>query len=520
MEVLDLTTNVSQIFTEMYKKYSMLSNNQINVFENSLYVNGIQSSTIRERMNDALLKYHKKEGTFGLYVDPSKPMEDQVFLPGNGSTQLYKGLVYAIVTSHPNDEFLFVQKIPYFSGHRDAVNKVFSYPNAKYQGYRDPSEIIHKEGLTIIEFVTSPNNPDGEFRKPETNPDIILGDFVFTSSSFGTDGTGYLDKNLEWIKEYREKGIPIFSYNSASKQFGHTGDRLGYMWFPMYNDFAKSIFSQLNNFLAITVGSNLQGSSNFLDLLPPLTKNGIELRKDTNESLKLRFDNVSKSLLVKYPGSLISTVPGSPTLFVKISDPRIDEGKTASEIIFEDTSTQVADGSSFGEDDTYVRINIMAFGQDLAVFSNRLINEEKYTKRDMTVFTRKIREKILICGSEDKKTVKYVANPNDRRIDVDASDGNVRIVLPQFLGYEPSYKLKIKRIDNTNHKVGVCMDSFCLSMKQCGFVCLVWKQPFYHNGSWKVIEMKRSKRKSDKKPKSAKVEINKHMKDMYSLYLV
>ncbi len=35
MEVLDLTTNVSQIFTEMYKKYSMLSNNQINVFENS-----------------------------------------------------------------------------------------------------------------------------------------------------------------------------------------------------------------------------------------------------------------------------------------------------------------------------------------------------------------------------------------------------------------------------------------------------------------------------------------------------
>jgi histidinol-phosphate/aromatic aminotransferase/cobyric acid decarboxylase-like protein len=487
MSVIDLTTNVSQIFTELYEDYSILTNLEKNVFENSLYLEGNQATSIKERLNAALLKYHRKEGTLDLYVDPLKSMEKQIFIAGNGSTQLYKGLVYAMATTFPEKEFLFVQKIPYFSGHEDAVNKVFDYPNAKYQGYNNPNEVVHKPGQTIVEFVTSPNNPDGEFRYPETNPDIILGDFVFTSTSFGIDGTGYIQKNLEWLKEVREKGTLVLSYNSASKQFGRTGDRMGYMWFPMYNDFASSILPKLNNFLAITVGSNLHGPSHFLDLLPALTKKGVKLRKDANESLKKRMEILTNAFLKRYPGSNITSLKGSPTLFVKINDPRIG-AQTASEVIFEDTNVLTVDGSVYGADDSFVRVNIMAYSQDLSNFANRLIEEEKYSKYDMLISSSCSKNKILIC---DKK---YAVNPGDRYIDVDASNNNICICLPQFLGYEPKLKLKIRRIDSSKCHVKIYSKSFHVCLDRCGFVSLVWEQPFYQNGSWEIVEMRKSKK--------------------------
>lgn len=502
MSVIDLTTNVSQIFTELYECYSILTNPPKNVFENSLYLDGIQASSIKMRMNDDLIKYHTKEGTLDLYINPFESIEDQIFVAGNGSTQLYKGLVYAIVTSHPDKEFLFVQKIPYFSGHRDAVEKVFQYPNAKYQGYRDPSEIIHEPGLIIVEYVTSPNNPNGEFRRPETDPDIILGDFVFTSTSFGTDGTGYINRNLQWLSEYREKGTTILSYNSASKQFGHTGDRWGYMWFPLYDEFALTIYDKLNNFLAITVGSNLHGPSHFLDLLPPLTKKGVKLRKDANKSLKERMSILSNAITTRYPDSLITSLPGSPTLFAQINDPRIG-AKTAAEIIFEDTNVETVNGTVYGEDDTYVRVNIMAYSQDLSNFANRLIEKEKYTKRDMLVCSECNRKNcLLVCGNK-YKTTKYVVNPNDRCIVVDATDGKVCIFLPQFLGYEPKLRLKIKRKDASEHKVKIHSDFFCLKLMNCGHISLIWQQPFYQDGEWKIDDI----RKTHKKYKSTRSDL-------------
>ncbi len=495
MKIVNLTTNVAQIFTELYERYGILSNPPINVFENSLYLENLQADSIKQRMSDALMSYHKDEGTLDLYIDPSVPLEDQVFTAGNGSTQLYKGLVYAMATSFPDRDFLFTQKIPYFSGHESAVETVFDYPNATYLGYNNPNEVPHDPGVTIVEFVTSPNNPNGAFREPETNPDIIIGDFVFTSSAFGEEGTGYLKRNLEWLKKARQDGKTIFSYNSASKQFGKTGDRYGYMWFPMNDAFAAAIFSKLNNFIAITVGSNLFGSANFLDLLPSLIRCGVHLRRDANRSLKKRLKILSRAIEKRYPGSVIDTVPGSPTMFIKINDSRIP-AQTGAEIIFEDTNTQVENGKAFGETDAFIRVNIMAFSKDLARFANRLVGKRKYRKRKFLVSRRKKSKCIIVCGNKKDKRVKYVAEPGNRCIKVDASDGNVSIFLPEFLGYEESMRINVKRIDDSCHKVKVRSDFFRISVKDN--VTFVWTQPFYQNGTWRISGEKRRRKRKDK----------------------
>ena len=70
--LVDLTTNVSQIFTELYEAYSLLENAPLNVFENSLYLEGLQAVTIKERRSDLLKEYHKTDITLGLYMNPDK----------------------------------------------------------------------------------------------------------------------------------------------------------------------------------------------------------------------------------------------------------------------------------------------------------------------------------------------------------------------------------------------------------------------------------------------------------------
>ncbi len=532
--LVDLTTNIAQIFTELYENYNILDNEPLNVFENALYIEGDQSRSIKTRMNQALQNYHRNEGTMGLYINPNENINNQVFIAGNGSTQLYKGLVYALATSYPDKEFLFVQKIPYFGGHRDAVDKVFNYPNATYQGYDDPSEVNPDTGTIIVEFVTSPNNPTGEFRKPAfkstlNNPYIILGDFVFTSASFGVTGNGYIDLNLEWLEEYRNDDTLIMSYNSASKQFGHTGDRYGYMWFPMYDEFAAGIFSQLNNFLAITVGSNLQGPSNFLNLLGPLEKEGKLIRKDTNESLKSRSDILSAALTERYPGTLITNVRGSPLMFVKINDSRINLPEvTAADVILADTNVKTVPGSVSGADDTYVRINIMAFSEDLAIFANRLVGNKSYYRDDF----------LISCSKSNTLTIcdNYVTNPGNKKIVVDAYHHDIKVKLPKYLGYEQRQKLVIKRSDDSYHCVKIVSDEFKIKLFPCGYVVLKWSQPFYENGSWEILKIKQGKtrkrreydyenKKTNKKiihnkttKKTAKKIVN--IPDVSNLYLV
>ena len=148
-----------------------------------------------------------------------------------------------MLLSHRNriKNFSFVEQAPFYLGHPNAVTGIFNYPNARFLAFHDPSEIAASPGEVLVEFVTSPNNPDGKFRKPLTQAQIIIADFVFASSAFGDDGKGYVDKNIAWIKEARSQVERVFSFNSASKQFGKTGARCGYIWYPIYDPYAALI---------------------------------------------------------------------------------------------------------------------------------------------------------------------------------------------------------------------------------------------------------------------------------------
>lgn len=381
--ILYFQPNTTPLFTELYEAYGLSQLPRKTFFEDAIYLDQSTPITILPMQpsnqsvfghcSDVLSEYHKKIGDLELYVDPTKPKP--FFYTASGSKHLIVALVYAIATSAPGKKYVFVEQAPFYSGHPSAVSGIFSYPNVRFQAFHDPSEIILQPGEELVEFVTSPNNPDGKFRRPQTDAQIIIADLVFASSAFGSDGTGYRNNNIEWIRHARASGKHVFSFNSASKQFGKTGCRCGYIWYPLHDEFAASIFKHFFGFISSsTIAGGTVGLEHFLDLIKAFLNthdNGEALRQEARKILVKRHNLLANDFQRHYPGSSILSIPGSPTFFVKVADSRIP-AKKASDVLLEDLNISVNSGDTMGESTEFVRINLCGYSKEFKELLSRL----------------------------------------------------------------------------------------------------------------------------------------------------
>ncbi len=155
---------------------------------------------------------------------------------------------------------------------------------------------------------------------------------------------------------------------------------------------------------------------------------------------------LSNEILLKYPGSTIVSLAGSPALFVHLFDSRIPT-KSAREVIFEDTQSSVSGGIPFGTTDEFFRVNLTGYSGELAEFANRLAGFKKYQANDFLVTSKNVCTQIKVTGSKKQKTL-YVANPNDCLIKANAKHGPITIVLPDFIDYNASNIMTIKKQTN------------------------------------------------------------------------
>ena len=264
------TFNVGNIYTEIYDRYGLLNNPRINTINTGMYTDIISptflplSPQAQDILNqgEAILKdYHRHIGNLDLYLNPALAPENTMFYCGAGSTQIIDGIFFALGTD--GNDYLIVTKEPYYAFPSTLSFFFSNYPTLSFQGFDDPSEIVLKPGQILVEYVTSPNNPTGTFREPETDANIIIGDFVFADASYG-DGAGYVPQNIEWVTAARQAGKRVFTFGSASKQFGRPGDRLGYYWSDM-ND--PLFFSSFLWVLALNDGFSISAFTHFLDLV-------------------------------------------------------------------------------------------------------------------------------------------------------------------------------------------------------------------------------------------------------------
>lgn len=499
--ILYLRPNTTQLFTELYRHYGLLHNPELTVIERAPYLDQVGAPepfpmqpadrAIFDHAEAILKEFHIRSGNLELFLEPGD--SETFFYPATGSVQIIYALVYAIATTFPDQQFLFVEKSPFYSGHRAAVELLFHYPNVRWQSFKKPSEIKLLPGETLIEFVTSPNNPDGVFRGPQTSAEIIIADFVFASSAYG-DGTGYVDANIAWVKEARAEGKKLFSFNSSSKQFGKTGCRCGYLWYPMNHAFNAKIFPQFFNYISLsTIGSSTSGLSEFLNLISAFLERGDtgeNLRQDAHASIVKRHKILTKEIIKRYPGSKIVSVPGSPALFVHLSDPRLSK-VSAREIIFDDLRSSVSGGVPFGATDEFFRVNLTGYSAELAEFTNRVVGFEKYGPNDFLISGEDVCQHVKICGSKNKNTL-YVANPNNCVIEANAQEGPLVIVLPEFIDYNVSNIVTIIKTDRSNNEVTVQAPSFTRNLtKKSNQIQVQWRQPNFLDGAWHIINLKK-----------------------------
>lgn len=501
--VLFFTINTGQIFTEMYDRYCLLNPPSVNVFEPATYLafstaaNTDLAPAVSMRADNLLTCFLKRAGTYELFVPPTNT--SPVFFPATGATQVYVGLVQALVNSRPaGKRVLFVEKIPFFSGHRRAVTNFFGPARAEFKGFNDPSEVMPDPDQILVEFVTSPNTPDGSFRSPMTNANIIIADLVFSSTSYGPGGSGFIQQNLAWLREARAQGKQVLSLDSASKHFGRAGDRWGYIWFNMADPRDVAIFPFFTNFIFLAGDVSTGSGALFLNLISALLgrkDNGAAIFHDINRSIIRRHILIAEQLVKRYKGSQITSIPGGATLFAKISDPRISATTTAADVIFQDTQTRVNNGVNYGEtSNAFIRVNLNGTSGDTAEFLNRLAGSNKFGINDVFISSACACNRKTIDGVCGTKTC-YPVNPNDCKIFVNTKKGPVDIFLPAFLEFDSSNLITIKKINKGDDPVVVRSANFSVKLKKkCGIVRVQWSSPFGLPGKWNIIKKRNCKK--------------------------
>lgn len=138
-------------------------------------------------------------------------------ITGLGSTQVILGLIYALISCMKKIKFW--EQSPHCTIHRDLVLLCGQEWSSSF-----------KQGISHephVEFVTSPNNPDGSIRTPLTSAPLILWDAVYAWPWYGYT----FMKLLSHMKKActNKMCIPIFSF---SKTLGLAGERVGYALIP------------------------------------------------------------------------------------------------------------------------------------------------------------------------------------------------------------------------------------------------------------------------------------------------
>ena len=490
-----LTVNTGFLFTEMDERYKLTQPPPLNVVNPALYL--MNESTVDTNQDPAFSRHAgevlgnelKLEGSYELFVDPNA---DTTFLTGTGGGQIITAIPYALSRAFPNMNFLIVEKIPFFNLHRMAVVD-FSYSNVRWQGFYNPNEIVLRPGEILIEWVTSPNNPNGEFRQPVTEARIILADFVFASDTYGPNGNGYIQENLQWIRKARNEDKLVLSLDSASKHYGRPGDRIGYMWYPRNDGFGERLFPSfiLGLFLfGASSSTSCNQLLNFISLFSSLPERvRTNFFNDMNASLKKRYYVLSELLQKKYPGSTNITVAGSPTLFIKINDPRITQ-MDAVQVVFADTRTLGLSGIIYGDTREFVRFNLLAPSLDISTFANRLAGDDIYSPEDF-VLSRKDGCVYKFINSHIDSIVNcvkyYVVKFGDCVLEGDTSSYRIVIDLPLFIGYEFSPIISIKKINGMGHEMVIIGDGIDLTLSEKEYVCIQWQNPLLRNGKWIII---------------------------------
>ncbi|GLJ26927.1 hypothetical protein SUGI_0527040 [Cryptomeria japonica] len=264
---------------------------------------------------------------------------------GTGSTQLINAAVYSLSQAHARNPSKVVAAIPYYGPYRYQT-EMFDSNDYVWKG--DARVWVKKSGFlnssTFIEFVTSPNNPDGLLKKGVLTSKNVKD--IYDHAYYWPHYTG--------IPRPASEDIMLFT---LSKVTGHAGSRLGWAIVEDYDVYERMYDYVEENTLGVSHDTQLRTT-----ILLKAIVNGYKQKNGSH-----RF-------------SLQSLEPRYCTFFKKVTGPSPAYAWVKCEKEEETDCTGVLrkagiigrNASVFEADKRYVRLSLLKRDDNFALLERRL----------------------------------------------------------------------------------------------------------------------------------------------------
>ncbi|CAI8587558.1 unnamed protein product [Vicia faba] len=314
------------------------------------------------QMRNAILRLHKVVGNANT--------EDKYIVLGNGSSEVYLALLYALSTEKPSDiPINVVAAAPHYSDYEGATDMLQS---KLFQWSGDAS--VYDKDEPYIEVVTSPNNPDGALRTPVVKSDAE-GKVIYDLAYYWPQYTP--------INHELNQDIMLFTF---SKCTGHAGSRIGWalvkdieiakkmVKFLHLSSIGVSKESQVRATKIIEVICDGYQNSNSTPSDRLFFNYSKKLMKDRWEKLKAAIEKSKVFTLPKYPTAYCHFTKEITEQYPAFAWLKSVEGIEDGESYLEKLKILTRGGKQFGVDPTYVRISMIGTDDEFIELVTRLAN--------------------------------------------------------------------------------------------------------------------------------------------------
>ncbi|KAL7245827.1 hypothetical protein ACSBR2_001042 [Camellia fascicularis] len=320
-------------------------------------------SIISEELEKHIRKLHERVGnavTKGRFI---------VF--GAGSTQLLNAAVHAL--SNSSSPAGVVATIPFYPDYKSQTN-FFRSMDYKFVGDTSMWKNTSDVNMNMIEFVTSPNNPDGQLKKA-----VLRGSSVKTIHDHA-----YYWPHYTAIPAPADKDLMLFT---LSKLTGHAGSRFG--WALIKDEEVYERMLKYTDQISFGVSHDTQLIA--LQQLKAIFQgnNGSDIFEFGFTTMRKRWEILSKALSESNRFSIQKIEPQFCTFYQQLRGPspayawlkcERDEEEDCYEVLRENGIISRR-GSVYGAERRYVRLSLIKTQDDfdlLMLRFNSLLSREKF----------------------------------------------------------------------------------------------------------------------------------------------
>ncbi|KAL1831253.1 hypothetical protein ACET3Z_000904 [Daucus carota] len=295
---------------------------------------------------------------------------------GTGSTQLLNAAVHALSLDNSSTPSKVVVSIPFYPAYK-VQTEFFATEEYEFDG--DVSSYTNNSGDSVnaIEFVTSPNNPDGKLKKA-----VLKG-----PSAKAIHDHAYNWPHYTAISSPSDEDLMIFT---LSKLTGHAGVRFGWAFVK-----DKVVYERMSTYTDDnTFGVSRDIQLRALKLLNVvLDGDGRSLFKYAYEIMKNRWESLSRTVALSTRFTIQDIAPSFCTFFQNVRGPSPAYAWLKCEREEDEQCYQVLqaggilgrDGTLFGASSRYVRLSLIKYQDDfdqLLQHLNKLVLQEEGATRD------------------------------------------------------------------------------------------------------------------------------------------